>query len=363
MNAAGRPAALCGARKNTVAPIAVSRIAFRIAAISLALVSVSHGLHGAGPSKASDDLAFLQPWFHLARKDRDTLGRRGVVVRSLPASDRQLSVIATCAVNAPPEALMTSISVGANRDGMVVGRFNTPPRLDDLSALTLDQGDVDRLRQCRPGSCALNLAGNEMSAVQLALKASAPSVHDAFRRVLLDRLRRYQEGGLAALPEYRDRRDPVQPARVFANIIQQIPYLKAYVPAVASYVERFPFAETAAAESSLQWSKVTMNNKPVIMLTHLAAFKLDSTRMVPRVLVSAKQVYASRYMNGELSLTMMFAGGSESSSYLVAISRSDLDELGGALSGLKRSLFENRIEEEATRAITGLRDRLERRGR
>ena len=82
---------------------------------------------------------------------------------------------------------------------------------------------------------------------------------------------------------------------------------------------------------------------------------------MPDVLVAGKQVYASRYMNGELSLTMLFGRGSRSSSYLVVMSRSDLDELGGTFGGLKRALFEGRVKGEAAQALTRLRDRLERR--
>ena len=324
--------------------------------VPLRLVPLAIGALSLGAS----DLGFLQPWFSVEQTDRDTLARRGVVVRSLPAAQRQLSVIATCAVKAAPEALIAAITRAAMPAGGQGGTFAAPPTMQDLAGLTLDQGDIDRLRQCRPGSCAINLAADEMSALQVAMRTPQAGVHEAFRRVLLDRLRRYQAGGLAALPDYRDRRDPVQPAGVFADILAQVPYLKTFVPAVANYLERFPSAGPDGAAASFVWSKVTMNSKPVIMLTHRAIFRLQSTGSVPAVLIVGKQVYASRYMNGELSLTMAFPGSAGSSGYLVVMSRSDLDELGGALSGLKRAMFERRIKAEAAETLTALRDRLER---
>ena len=324
-------------------------LAFRIVALTLAVLSTG-----------ADDLAFLHPWFTVESRERDALARRGVVVRALPASERQLSVIAVCAVTATPESLLTSIAGVANPPGAIGGSFGASPGLQDLAALTLDQGDIDRLRQCRPGSCALNLAGEEIAGLQAAIATSEAAVHEAFRRVLLDRLRRYQAGGLAALPDYRDRRDPVQPAQVFSRIVEQIPFLRAHVPAVANYLQRFPSVETAGTQSSLLWSKVTMNSKPVIMLTHRMTFRPQAAATVPGLLVAAKQIYASRYMNGELSLTMMFAGTAGGPNYLVVVSRSDLDELGGMFSGLKRSMFESRIKDEAARALSLLRDRLER---
>ena len=318
--------------------------------VALAIAALSTG---------ASDLAFLQPWFSVEQRDRDILARRGIVVRSLPSAQRQLSVIAACAINAAPEALIAATTRGATPAGAQGGTFATPPALQDLAGLTLDQGDIDRLRQCRPGSCALNLAADEMSALHLAMRTSQAGVHEAFRRVLLDRLRRYQAGGLAVLPEYRDRRDPVQPAAVFADLLAQVPYLKTFVPAAATYIERFPSAAPAGADASFAWAKVTMNSKPVIMLTHRAIFRLQSAPSVPAVLVVGKQIYASRYMNGELSLSMAFPGTRASAGYLVVMSRSDLDELGGAFSGLKRSMFESRIKTEAAEALTRLRDRLE----
>ena len=78
------------------------------------------------------------------------------------------------------------------------------------------------------------------------------------------------------------------------------------------------------------------------------------------VLVAAKQVYAWRYMNGELALWMLFAGGHASPAYLVYVTRSQLDELGGAGTSVKRTVFETGVKREAADALAKLRDRLER---
>jgi hypothetical protein len=77
--------------------------------------------------------------------------------------------------------------------------------------------------------------------------------------------------------------------------------------------------------------------------------------------VVGKQVFASRYMNGSLTLSMLFTGADGAPGYLVHVERSDLDELGGSFSGFKRAVMETRIAEEAAAAMAALRDRLERR--
>jgi hypothetical protein len=164
---------------------------------------------------------------------------------------------------------------------------------------------------------------------------------------------------MATVPEYHDRRKPVHPAAVFSGILQQTPYLTTHLPSVAAYLERFPFSD-AAAESSLLWSKVMMNEKPVVMVTHLGIFRPSPGPNVPAVLIARKQVYASRYMNGELTLMMLFAGPADSPSYLVNVNLSELDELGGAFGGLKAAVIERAVKKQAADTVAALRDRLER---
>ena len=311
------------------------------------------------------DLAFLQPWFEVKREDREKLAQRGVVVRGLPARNKQISVIAACAVAISPDAFVARIRAAgdAKRTGSVAGRFDDSPSIENLAGLSLDVGDLDRLKLCRRGDCRLNLADHEIAAVQRALASSAgasTNAQEVFRTVVLDRVRGYQSQGLGGLPEYHDRREPVRPAAIFADIVKQTPYLKTHLPGVADYLERFPFVKTEDAESFLLWSKVTMNNKAVVMVTHRTVFRPTPGPQVPTVLMTGKQVYASRYMNGELALTMLFAGAAGSPSYLVHVNRSELDELDGTFSGLKRAVIEGRVKEEAASRLAVLRDGFER---
>jgi hypothetical protein len=310
-----------------------------------------------------DEFSFLQPWFELKQKDRDTLTKRGVVARGLSASRQQVSVVAACAVDISPDAFVAAVRALGNvkRDQLVGARFGEPPTIGDLAPLTLDQGDIDRLRRCRRGQCALNLADDEMSALQLALSGqheSSTAVQDAFRRVVLDRVNRYRARGLTAVPEYHDRAEPLQPAAIFSEILQQTPYLKQHIPSLLEYLERFPPKRTGGAESFLHWSKVIMNKKPVVLVADLTTFRPEPGPAAPTVLLAAKQVYASRYMNGELALWMLYARKNGSPNYLVYVHRSHLDELGGTLNALRRAVLEGGIKDEAAGALARLRDQL-----
>jgi hypothetical protein len=161
------------------------------------------------------------------------------------------------------------------------------------------------------------------------------------------------------VPDYHDRGDPVHPSTVFTEILQQTPYLKQHIPSLLDYLERFPPKKTARAESFLHWSKVIMNKKPVVLVADLTTFRPEPGPTAPTVLLAAKQVYASRYMNGELALWMLYARDNGLPNYLVYVHRSHLDELGGTLNALKRAVFEGAIKDEAAGALVRLRDQLE----
>ena len=186
-----------------------------------------------------------------------------------------------------------------------------------------------------------------MSALQFALTRTAPGsdteAQQAFRRVVLNRVARYRSGGLQALPEYHDFPEPARPAVIFSEILQQSPYLKQYLPAVAAELEGPPFSDTDRVESFLPWAKVIINKKAVVIVTHVRIFRPDAAPGVPTVLVAGKQVFASRYMNGELMLTMLFAGPAGASGYLVHVERSHLDTIGGLFGGLRRAVIETAI--------------------
>jgi hypothetical protein len=336
-------------------------MASRIAIACLPLLALAPA-----PAQPPDDPALpaiLRHWFSPKPAEIRTLSQGGVIARDLPASGSHISVLAACAVTISPDTFAARIASlgGASNAPSVSGRFSAPPSLTDLEQVTLDQGDIDRLRICRVGDCRLNLGEEEIASVRrsLAVTASGPSpeTQQIFRRILLERAQGYLAAGLAGLADYSDRENPVAPAAVFERIVSQSPLLTSRLREVASDLTKHPPGPTAAAESFLGWSRVIINGKTVIMITDYRVIRPAPAADIPQVVVAAKQVYASRYMNGSLGLTMLFAG-SGGRQYLVHVDRSDLDELGGAFTGLKRSLMEGRIKDEAMTALTRLRNRL-----
>ena len=181
------------------------------------LLDPPSALQSGNPAK---DLAFLEPWFTPTRGERQRLTTRGVVVRALPSDGKQIAVLGACAIAISPEAFVNRVRTAWDVDGeeRAAGRLGDPPAVADLARLFLDEGDIDRLRRCRPGDCRLNLSDREIAAVRSSLAKSASGsseVQDVFRNVIVDRARQYLSGGLPALPDYHDRSDPASPAKVF----------------------------------------------------------------------------------------------------------------------------------------------------
>src|SRR5262245_527053 len=112
---------------------------------------------------APDPFAWLQPAVTIDRAARNRLDRGEVIVRVLPADDGEVAVFAAARLDADAETLARWVNAIARLKKspyvLMVHRFSDPPGLDDLNGLTLDEGDLDAIRDCRPGNCELKLAG------------------------------------------------------------------------------------------------------------------------------------------------------------------------------------------------------------
>lgn len=113
---------------------------------------------------------------------------------------------------------------------LAVHRFSSPPRIDDLAALALDEEDLDDIKRCRPGECGLKLSAAEIEQLQRAIPAAGeswkPAVQFAFRDLMLSRIEEYHSNGLATLEEYHDHQNPKSPALSFSRILQRSTFLQ-----------------------------------------------------------------------------------------------------------------------------------------
>lgn len=326
---------------------------------------------GPGPSGRAqepyrDPFEFFAPWIVVSAADRARLDRDQVLARTLSGTDGQTAVFVATRLNAQPDALVvwTRAIAELKRSTFVlaIGRFSDPPTPSDVDTLTLDQRDLDAIQRCRPGDCGLKLSAAEIGSLTAVVAPSGTQWRDAaqreFRRLLVERVKQYRTGGLAALSPPADRRKPRGREDALSAIIAQSPYLTR-LPNVVAWLKEYPQADSAV-ESFFYWSKEHYGEgKPVISVTHVGIVCPKSDHRLPAILVVGKQIFATHYLEGGLGLTMVVRDAANGASYLTYINRSQVDSLRGFFGGLVRGMLEDRVERQAPQIIQGLRARLE----
>ena len=332
-----------------------------------AVVLVVGGAKSRVFSTRSDPFEFFAPSVVVSEKERERLDRDEPVVQTLPGDDGQLAVFVATRLDAPPDALVAwtrrIAALKQSRFVLAVGRFSDPPTPADLHNLSLDERDLEAVRECTPGDCELKLSAPEIESLKSAAESSGTkwqeAVQEEFRRLVVARIDLYQTGGLAALPPAGDRKKPKHPAEVFSSILAKSPYLER-LPHVERWLQAYPQADEPAIESFFYWSKEQYGRgKPVISVTHVGIVHPEPGHNLPAVLIVAKQILATHYTEGALGLTMVMPDPANGTSYLVYLNRSQLDLLRSSFAGLFRGALERRLDRDAPEVVRGLRARLE----
>jgi len=359
----GRPAAEANAVPNTrSADVMYQRT------LACTAAAILTGIHAhTAASGRGDPFAFFQPPVTVDFSDRQRLARGDVIVRVLPARDGELSVFAASRLDVSPEALVTWTHAIAQLKQsafvLAIRRFSDPPVLEDLNGLILDEGDVDAIARCRAGDCAVHLGAREIQSLRAAAAAAGQSwraaIRQEFRRAVLERVNAYRADGLAGLPPYAHRREPVRPEDALAAILRGSPYLGERLPHVAARLKDAPHGDLPGGESFLYWSKEQYGTgKRVISVTHVDIVRPDAPG-APAVLVLGKEIFATHYRSGSLGVTTVVEDAAHGLRYLVYINRSQVDVLSGLFGGLKRKLIEGRLTDESAAIVRTIRQRLE----
>jgi hypothetical protein len=244
-------------------------------------------------------------------------------------------------------------------DVLQIGRFSTPPAVDDLAPLALDTQDVD-LRDCRVRDCDIRLPAAIIARVQREIDWKAPDA-DAraaafFRQVLLDHVRAYVSGGADRIAEYNDQKQPVRPMDAFNALLKGAPYIDQLAPGLRDHLREFPRAPLTGADDFLYWSKEKFGYAPFVSVTHVTLVPPAPEYTV----IVSKDVYASRYFDASLSVTIAAdSAGSADAFYLVYVNRSQASALKGAFSGLRRSIVVRRAVGALEQNLALVKRRLE----
>jgi hypothetical protein len=212
-----------------------------------------------------------------------------------------------------------------------IGWFSDPPKVSDLAGLTLDESDLEDLKKCRVGNCDIKLSGESIQAFQRIDWSKPGAVRKAealARRMIVDFLKSYQEGGNAALGALHDKKNPLRVGQQFNEMLQD-PDLPVYFPRLFAFLSDYPHDPIPGAEEFFYWSKVDFGLKPVVRLSQVVIYEPEEVDFV-RYAMASKMLYSSHYFNTGLELKFLVLDRSAPKDYyLVVANRSRSDGLTG----------------------------------
>ena len=98
------------------------------------------------------------------------------------------------------------------------------------------------------------------------------------RRLALDYVNGYLEGGNARLATYRDSSRPTFVGEEFRSMIDRLPALSEHLPELKRYLLDYPKATLPSSESFLYWQEAKFGLKPTIRITHLVISRAADAR-------------------------------------------------------------------------------------
>ncbi len=244
-----------------------------------------------------------------------------------------------------------------------IGRFGIPPRLADLTSLTLPAKDVTALATCRPGDCDVKLSTAAMTRFRNQVNWSSPNAaqqaHEVSREMILELVRTYQANGNAALGYYDDGGTPLPVAEQFRALLTSGHLLPLPVPELMVYLDDYPRSRPSGAEDFFYWSVVDFGLKPTVRVNHVIIYPLATRPSGVSHVIAIKQLYASHYFHTTLELRFLVDAERRADRrgfYLLSITRSRID----GTSGLKGSLLRPVISRRSRTAVRGYLEHLKR---
>lgn len=326
---------------------------------------------GLRAENATDEPAgFLRQFIHITDDQLLSLGRGQAVAKILDSSyPVEIPAFGAIQVRVSGDFLIEKYrdiaSFKKSKEVLQIGKFSSPPQIQDLAPLILDQSDVDALKKCLVGDCALKLPSDVIERFRREIDRSSPDYSKAaaefYRRFLFGQVLAYISNGNAALPVYHDKKVPVPLAGEFLAILQSSPYISQYAPGLDNTLRNFPKVRLERSEEFLYWSKEKFGYKAVISLTHVMIYRTPRPE-ADWTFIASKQIYANHYLQGSLGLAMFVekkGRDPNAKGYLLYLNRSRADLPQGLFSGLIRYFVKRRVLDGTEKYLKLIKERLE----
>jgi hypothetical protein len=349
------------------------RIGLRVAAIvlllQLPLFSVSGRQESASGQSAEPD-KFFREYVGLTDEQIASI-RSGKAIAKIidsPTPD-EVFVFGSVYISSTPESYLKFASdidqLRKLPDYLAIRKFSDPPRLSDLEGFTLDDDDIKELKDCKPGSCKVQLPAESMDEFQKQVNWSAPDAANQVNRLgqqmALEALQQYIAGGNQALGTYRDKKHPAAIAETFASLLSRSKALPVYLPELDRYLLDYPAAPSNQIQSQFYWEKVNFGLKPTLRIVQAIVFR-GVGRTEPAYAVAVKQLYASHYFETALDLTVCVRatdGPRSNGFYLITLKGSQQAGLTGFKGSIVRKVAVDKTRSSLERALASIKQKLE----
>ena len=346
--------------RTIVAPVALAALSFAPARGA----AVADGPQSPLPSPLE---SFLTQEAHGAASDRDTLMAGNPVVKLLDADPAQeVAVFGAVWINASSASYVEQVkNIEAFERGgafRVTKRISNPPRADDFAALSISDDDLGNLRDCKIGDCALKMGQDAVQTLRAEVDWSKPTAkadaNAAFRRLALQYVNGYREGGNARLAIYRDKERPTFVANEFRSMIDRLPLLAEHLPELTRYLVEYPKATLAHSTDFFYWQETQFGLKPTIRISHLIIQERPDATVI-----ASKMLYSSHYFWTALELRVLLRDPARGPGFwLVTVNRCRSDGLSGFTGRVVRSRVRSEVTEGARAALAGTKTKLEAKG-
>ncbi|HVP50005.1 MAG TPA: hypothetical protein VMT56_02160 [Candidatus Bathyarchaeia archaeon] len=198
---------------------------------------------------------------------------------------------------------------------LAINQYSNPPQLSDLKGFALGSDDIQALKNCEPGNCAIQLPGGTITDIQKAINWSAPNVDDQvnqfIQKTALSRMQLYQQQGDKLLGEvYNDKKQEVNVSDQFKYILSYAKALPQNVPEFYNYIVNYPQSKSANMSSMFYWENVKFGLKPTLRIVQVMTMK-GTPPQQPAYVIAEKQLYASHYFETSLDLTYCISGNGD----------------------------------------------------
>jgi hypothetical protein len=294
--------------------------------------------------------------------------RSGKAVAKVVASPTpdEVFIFGAAYVEASPQSYLKLVSdIDALRklpSYLAIQSFSDPPQLSDLEGFTLDEQDISELKNCKIGHCEVQLPTEAIEDFQQSINWSAPDVADRVnrlaRRLALQALLEYMQGGNAALGAYRDKKHPAAVAETFASLIGQLQALPVYLPELNEYLLDYPKAQSDNVQAGFYWENVNFGLKPTFRIIQKIVYR-GANAKEPAYAVTEKQIYASHYFETALDLTVCVKDAQRPGFYLITVKGSTQAGLIGLKGSIVRKVAVDKSRSSLERVLVTIQQKLD----